>query len=748
MSQKKRIKTIFIAILSLFSLMAIGLFVLFGLVYTGAFGPLPNSDILSGINNEEASLVYSSEGELIGKYFAKNRTNIKWEEIPDHLKYALIATEDKRFFTHEGFDVRSYLRVLFRSIILRDRSGGGGSTLTQQLIKNLYGRTDNGLLTIPVNKIKEAIIATRMEKVYSKEELLLLYLNSVPFGEDVYGVESAAHRYFNKSVSNLNVEESAVLIGMLKANTYFNPRMHPEHSIGRRNVVLTLMQNENYLTKVQCDSLKQLPLNLHYENLKLKAPAGYFVYQVKREVKDLLVNVVKKSGEPYDIEKDGLQIYTTLNFKMQQIASDAVRTHLKKMQSLLDHDLKQSKQKSQWIRALEKDSLLGKADFKVRPVELFDWDSISSVKLSRVDSLWHYEKMLNGAVLATDPTTGAVLCWIGGNNYRYLPFDMVLSHRQIASAFKPILYAAAFGKGFNPCSYLENTEVEYEEWNNWRPQNFDLESTPDSLVAAWYALAHSMNVPTVDLYFKTGWEQLVTICNKLGLPVLTTENPSVALGTVDVSLYEIVRAYSVFASQGYFSDLYTVEKITDAGGKTIYDKNTSEQQEVLDSLTCQQITAILQRAVNEGTGTRLRWQFNIKAELAGKTGTAQNYSNAWFMTYTPNMVVGTWVGNRSPGIHFSSAYGTGSSLALPIAGRLLQKMELDPGLHERYFTNYTFGTDSVGIVCDAYKAKGVKGIIDRLFGTDKKETIGKEKPEEEKGLKGLFRKLFKKKRKN
>ena len=332
---KKILKYFLIFLSSILLLCAL----LFFAVYSGKFGSLPNRKALKAINNEEASLVISSDSVIIGRFFAENRTNISNAEIPDHLKKALIATEDKRFFTHSGYDLQSYFRVFFKSILWRESKGGGGSTLTQQLIKNLYGRRNYGFLSMPVNKIREIIIAARMEKVYNKDELLLLYLNSVPFGEDVFGVEAASHRYFNKPAHKLKVEESAVLVGLLKANTYFNPRLNPQHSLERRNMVLTLMENQKYLIKAELDSLLKRPLSLNYENMNTEAPAGYFVYQVKKKTQKILEDIQRKDGREYDLNKDGLKIYTTLNMQIQQITTEGIHKHLYGMQKLLDTEL-------------------------------------------------------------------------------------------------------------------------------------------------------------------------------------------------------------------------------------------------------------------------------------------------------------------------------------------------------------------------------------------------------------------------
>ena len=739
----------------LISVLLMGVF--YYMVYSGAFGALPGERELSAISNEEASLVFSSDGRLIGKYFAQNRTNIRSEDLPAHLEDALIATEDKRFLEHQGYDIRSYFRVLIRSILFGERSSGGGSTITQQLVKNLYGRKNFGILTLPVNKLKEMIVASRMEKIYSKEELLVLYLNSVPFGENVYGVESAAHRYFNKPANELKIQESAVLVGLLKANTYFNPRLNPENSLARRNVVLSLMQDGDYLSKEEADSLKKLPLGLNYENFGLEAPAGYFVYQVKKRTLHILDSIKIQTGKEYDLEKDGLKIYTTLNKQIQDMATRTVKKHLAGMQQRLDRELKRYNTKTSWLNNLERDSVITDSDRVKKETEIFDWDSIRTVNISRIDSLWHYYKMLNAAVLVVNPKNGDVISWVGGNYYRYLPFDMVLSHRQIASAFKPVLYASAFEQGFSPCTYLDNESKKYDEFDGWQPENFDHTETPDSSVALWYALTNSMNLPTVDLYFKSGRDGLATTCNKLRLPPLISDAPSVALGTLDVSLLEIVRAYAAFANDGQLHNLVMIDSITDAKDSLLYRKKENQAEEAVSPKTSQLITAILQQVINRGTGTQIRNRFGIRAELAGKTGTAQNFSNSWFIAYTPDLVAGTWVGARSPEVHFNDNYGTGASLALPVVAGIIKGIENDRTLSRRYLTTFKIPDDIYSFIrCNPYKQKGIPGLINRLFKQGNNETnkarnntgnAQKGKPKKERGLKAFLKKIFKRKKK-
>jgi penicillin-binding protein 1A len=738
-----RIKYVITGVVAFIGIGIIAIVLFFFLVQKGAFGPLPGKSELKKIHNEEASLVYSSGGELIGKYFAQNRTNISRTKVPKHLIDALVATEDKRYFSHEGYDARSYLRVLFRTLLLQDRSGGGGSTLTQQLVKNLYGRSNFGFLSIPVSKVKEAIIASRLEKVYSKEELLMLYLNSVPFGEDVYGIESAAQRYFNKHTGELNIEEAAVLVGLLKANTYFNPRLYPHNSMQRRNIVLELMASENYLSHHMADSLKASPIKLNYENINIENPAGYFVYQVRKKAEAIIDSLNAGDELHFDLEKDGLRIHTSLNMQIQHMVTRASSEQMRGMQPLLDRELENLGAKEKWIQQLRRDSLITNADFELNEVELFDWDSIRSAKMSRVDSLWHYRKMLHAAVLITEPGTGRVLSWNGGNHFRYLPYDLVKARRQIASAFKPVLYASALENGFEPCSYLENEVKKYEDYDNWEPQNFDYSSTPDSTVALWYAMANSMNLPSVDLFFQNGYEKLVSTCNKMGLPPLIDDAPSVALGTLDVSLYEIVRAYGVFGDHGQFHDLHIIDKITDKNGNLVYQYEAREPFQALDSATCEQITAILQRAINEGTGTRIRTQFGIEADLAGKTGTAQSNSNAWFVAYTPKIAIGAWVGARSPEVHFTSNLGTGSTLALPIIGKVLQGIEAHLWLNDKYLANFEVSDSAlIHFDCPPYQPKKKEGFLKRLFNPNKKEKEQDDKKKDGKGFRKFFRNLF------
>jgi len=747
--KKSYLKKIAVFIAALAALLVFFILLLYLLVLAGAAGSLPGKKELAGISNEEATLVYSSDSVLIGKYFATNRTNIGLDELPGHLLRALIETEDRRFYTHKGYDTRSYLRVFIRTILLGDKGGGGGSTITQQLVKNLYGRHEYRFLSITVNKLKELIIASRMEKVYTKDEILILYLNSVPFGQDLYGIESASRRYFNKAAGDLQMEEAAVLVGMLKANTLYNPRLNPENSLSRRNTVLSLLEKSGYIDEQQEDSLSSLPLLLDYNDVVQESPAGYFLYQVRKRASALLDSIAGNGDGEYELESSGLRIYTTLDMKMQEVAESSVREHMAPMQKLLDEELESRGLRAQWYNDQRLQSPDYQGDTMKHTIQVFDWDNgVEMKKMSRIDSIWNYHRMLNASVLIVNPLSGAVITWIGGNHYRLLPFDMVLSHRQIASAFKPILYATALEKGISPCTYLQNQENTYEDYEDWEPRNYDHSSTPDSSVAMWYALAHSINLPTLDLYFRVGRQDLDNTCRKLGFPPLADDAPSIALVTLDLSLYEIVRAYSAFAARGLMNEPYMINMICDAADSVLYEREYVGPDTVFSEFNSQVMTAMLQQVIERGTGASIRERFGIKAELAGKTGTAQNYSNAWFLAYTPSMLIGTWVGARTPGVHFYSAYGSGSSLALPVAAGIIRAVEKDHELGNKYLVPFDLPDDALASVeCDPFRQKGIRGFFNRLFGIKGGEKdIEEDTVEIEDEVKSFFKRLFGKKK--
>ena len=467
--------------------------------------------------------------------------------------------------------------------------------------------------------------------------------------------------------------------------------------------------------------MQKLPIALNYKNLNWNTTAGYFAYQVKKKTAEIVKGINDTTSKNYNLETDGLKVYTTLNYDIQKIAEKAAKEQLIIKQKQLDMELRSNILKNKWLKNQLLKSPLSEKDKQNRTLRLFDWDSTKTITGNKLDSLWHHAKMLNASVLVTNPKNGAVISWVGGNNFKTLPFDMVLSHRQIASAFKPILYATALENGISPCDYFENEEKSYPKFGGWRPQNADHSSTPDSKVALWYALTKSMNIPSVNLYLKLEKELLANSCEKLKFPELTDNAPSVSLGTLDLSLFETTRAYGAFANNGEMNDLYMISKITDKQGNIIYESKEQKTERVFKKESSQTLTAILQKAVEQGTGSKIRSTYKIKSQLASKTGTAQNYTDAWFVAYTPDIVLGTWVGTSKNAIHFNSGKGSGSSLALPIVANILKGIEKDAQLRKKYLTPFNIPEEVYSsIKCPPYREKGVKGFFNRLFKKKKK----------------------------
>ena len=724
------------------SLALLAFFTLMQTVRMGVFGELPSEKELSNIRHEEATLVLANDGTIIGKLFAEDRTNVHYEDLPKHLIDALVSTEDARFFTHQGVDGRSYIRVFFRTLLGRDRSGGGGSTISQQIIKNLYGRERHGLLTVPVTKMKEALVAQRLERLLTKNDVLVLYFNSVPFGENTYGIESAAQRFFNKPTKRLNVQEAAVLVGMLKANTTYNPRLHPDASKGRRDQVLELMHDRGHLSRAATDSLRALTIALRYTGGDALDLYGYFNHQVDQEAQRILKELAKKKGTTYDLRKDGLRIHTTLDTELQHAAHDAVHEHLATMQPKLDRELRNAGARKAWEkRKAKRGGKRWKNDEKLVR-EVYDHEGRRLDTLTYRDSLWHYHRLLNGAVLMMEPASGAVRAWVGGNDHRYLPYDLVQARRQVASTIKPIVYAAALERGLHPCTYLDNEQKSYAEFDGWTPDNFD-KDTVGGEVAMWYALAKSMNRPTVDLYFRTGTDTLKQVMKALGLPTKDVDKPAMALGATEVSLRELVPAYGAFAMGGKRVTPQLITRITDATGKELYKARAPKSVQAIGEHTAADLIAMLRRAVDQGTGTALRSRFGLMGPYAGKTGTSQDYSDAWFVACTPGLVIGTWVGAFEPDVHFNSALGTGGSLALPIAGRTLKQIEASATLRRKYVREFTIPIDhETELDCAARRQpSALERLIEDAFGP----RSPRDRDTSEADRRNIFDRLFKKK---
>jgi len=697
----------------------------------GVFGHLFTEEELLNFENEKASIVLSEEGNLIGKFFAENRTNIKYNQIPSHLINALIATEDARYFEHKGVDSRSLLRVLFKTIILRDRSSGGGSTITQQLAKNMFGRKRFGPLTMLVNKSKEGILAHRLEKVYNKEEILTIYLNTIPFGENVYGIGSASRRFFNKKVELLTIQEGAVLVGMLKANTFYNPRLHPENAKKRRNVVFNQMERYEYLSSNEADSLSKLPLGINYANLESEGPANYFLVQVRKEAEEILREINLKKGKNWNLEKDGLIITTTLNLELQNYTLKAFKSQLGLMQKRLrkQYETSAGRKSLNQITSSELKKLnLTNRSKEVSKQNIFDWDGFYTDSISVTDSLKKAITLLHSGYLALDPKTGAIKVWVGGIDYRTQPYDQILAKRQLASSFKPILYTAALEKGRRPCDYLKNELLTLTDFEDWTPENYD--HSTGGKYSMRGALIKSMNIPTVNLFFATEFESIEYLWQKMGFAYKLKNTPSLSLGTAEASVYELAVAYASFANGGFKIDPKCIISIKTIDGEVIYENKFDDKKvRIIDKRSSLLMSAMLQKAITSGTGLSMKSTYGVSIPLAGKTGTSQNYSDAWFACFNPNLVMVTRAGASSPSIHFNSgANGSGSRLALPLVAKTLRSLQQNPSLRKKYSQAFPELPNNLTseLNCLDYKEDNEIDKLIKLFKKDKSTTLEKE----------------------
>ncbi len=520
------------------------IFILF--VSLGSCGQLQSKEELLNFRNATATIVLSSDNELIGRIFSENRTNISFRQIPPDLINALIATEDSRFYEHKGIDSRSLIRVFFKTLLFNKSSSGGGSTISQQLAKNMFGRKKSGSFSILAIKMKEAILARRLERTFTKEEILTLYLNTVSFGENIYGIETASLQYFNKKVGDLKIEESAVLIGMLKANTLYNPRLYPEKAMSRRNVVLRQMEKYKYLNPSGADSLCKLPLILNYGDILSEGPADYFLVRVKKEAEHILQDKLSSSGKEWNIEQDGLIITTTLNLSLQKAALESFREHLQVMQKKLWDQYKSNSGKKALRQIADqrlKDLHLEERAGEINMQQVFDWSGSRTDSISVADSLKQALLILHAGMLAIDPVTGAVKAWVGGIDFKTQPYDQIYARRQMASVFKPILYAEAFEDGIEPCQYLDNDSIVIStDTGEWSPENYD--HTTGGKYSLAGALAHSMNIPTFNLFSTLKFEKLDSLWKEMGFSFTLVNNPSLALGTAEASIIETAVAYS------------------------------------------------------------------------------------------------------------------------------------------------------------------------------------------------------------
>lgn len=745
-------------------------------VRIGLFGYLPNEQALSNISNFVASEVYSEEGEILGKYYIQERTHASFEKISPNIINALIATEDARFYEHNGVDKRSLMRVLFKTLLLQDESAGGGSTITQQLAKNLFPRQNKGLLTIPFAKFSEIIIAQRLEKVYSKKEILTLYLNTVSFGDNAFGIETAAERFFNKDSEELNPQEAATLIGMLKATYNYNPRIYPEHALRRRNVVISQMEKYGFLTSTKADSLQKTELQLKYSRQNHnQGLATYFREHLRQELLQWCQTHTKPDGSPYNLYTDGLKIHTTINSKLQEYAEKAMQEHMKQLQKdFFEHwkgrvpwggneeILISSIRRSKRYKNLKKDGMSEEEIQKVfnQPVnmKIFSWDGVQEKKMTPLDSVKYYLYFLNAGFLSVEPQTGAIKTWVGGINHEFFQYDHVnkKTKRQVGSTFKPIVYAAALQQGADPCAYIPANRETYAELEGWSPGNSD--GIYDGEYTLQGGLINSVNTISVKVLQKTGLSATINLAKQMGIESNIPKLPSIALGTPEISLFEMVTAYTTFANRGKTVKPYYLLRIENQQGEILESfEEASPQTPVLTEEQTDIMLHMLKSVINEGTASRLRWKYKLNNDIAGKTGTTQSHADGWFMGVTPKLVTGVWVGADNPGIHFRTTnLGQGANTALPIFGMFWQNVNKDKTFSNISKSKFPQPDPELlaAMDCPPYRLEKDKNLFEKIFGSkEEKPKIAvpdQKRPEKRKietkrknkKKKGFFERIF------
>ena len=715
----------------------IGVFVFFWLISAGKLGFMPTFEELENPNNRFASEVYFADGPIMNRYFEKeNRKYIEYREIPQSVIDALIATEDVRFYDHSGVDVRGLFRVA-KGLLTANTSAGGGSTISQQLAKMLFPReSDLNVFELAIRKFREWVIAVRLEKSYTKEEILTMYLNKYDFLNLAVGISSAADIYFQVPLDSLKVEQAAMLIGMAKNSSYYNPVRRPELTLNRRNVVLSQMYKYDKITREECDSLKKLPLGLNFKRVDHKEGlATYFREYLRlfmtankpdrKRYRDLsqfrLDSIVwetnplygwckknvKVDGSHYDLYSDGLKIYTTLDSRMQKYAEEAVREHLSQdLQPLFDKEkvkklrppfsndmtpaeieevLDRSIRQSERYRVLSKQGMsfdeIRKTFDQPLEMQVFTWSGIRDTVMTPLDSIKHYKSFFRSGFMVMQPQTGYIKAYVGGPDYRYFMYDMVSAgKRQVGSTIKPILYTLAMQEGLGPCDKVPNI-----------PQTFILPTgepwsarggtkRQGEMVTLRWGLANSENNISAWVLKQFTPEAVAQMAHKMGITSFIDPVPSVFLGTAEITVKEMVAAYSIFANKGVYNSPLPVCRIEDKYGNVLQEFRP-ESREVITENTAYLMCNLLEGVVNSGTGVRLRYKYKLTNPMGGKTGTTQQHADGWFIGVTPDLVGGVWVGAEDRSIHFQSlANGQGANMALPIWAKFLQKAYADSGL--------------------------------------------------------------------
>ena len=707
------------------------------------FADIPSFEELENPQSNLATQVIAEDGEILTTFHIENRSYVSYEELSPNLVHAAVATEDSRFYRHSGIDFESLARVLVKTVLGGSSSQGGGSTITQQLAKTLYPRQDvsskiPGVSTLKMVwiKLKEWVTAVKLERSYTKDEIMNMYMNQVFFGSNAYGIKAAAQTFFGKSPIDLTVEEAATLVGMVNKPTRYNPALNPDKSLARRNLVISRMEQNGFLTKEEADSIQQIPITLSYQIQDHNAGIGpYFRDMLRRtmnakepkrssytQYEDYVVDSLlwaddafygwlnkntKSDGTRYDLDRDGLRIYTTINYKMQKYAEEAVAEHLgEDLQKTFDRHLKWNKNKPfasdidqktidqlmkqarRWSDRYRIMKANGASESDIRksftePVRmrLFSWNKKGYIDtvMTPDDSIKYYKGHLRAAFMAIEPHSGFVKAYVGGPNYRYFKYDNVRQgKRQVGSTIKPFLYTLAMQEGMSPCDRVVNVPQTFLVGDTtWTPKSTDKDEWIGQTVTLKWGLTKSSNNISAYLMKQYGPEAMVEMMRKMGIGCYLDPVNPLCVGSADISVYEMVAAYNTFPSKGVYASPIFVTRIEDNLGNVL-GEFTNRKKEAISDYTAYLMANLMQGVVNSGTGVRLRAKYGLKGEIAGKTGTTNDQSDGWFIGYTPTLTAGVWVGAEDRQVHFESlSLGGGSNMALPIWGIFMKKVLAD-----------------------------------------------------------------------
>lgn len=717
-------------------------------IANGFFGKMPTFEELENPKSNLATEIYSSDSVILGTFFIENRSNITYQHISSNLINALLAIEDVRFYNHSGIDEKALGRVLYG--VITGKTKGGGSTITQQLAKNLFPRGKLSKPQLIIRKFQEWVTAAKLEKYYSKEEIIAMYLNTVFFGHNAYGIKQASRTFFNKLPDSLNIQESALMAGVVNAPTRYSPILHPENALRRRNLVISQMAKYGLISQAIADSVKQLPLGVSkYRNLNHnQGLATYFREYLRNKMKKWCANHYKPNGSPYNLYKDGLKIYTTINSRMQRYAEEAVREHLSEnlqpafyehwkgftyapfvfkgdpddvpnqVNKLMMRSLKQSQRYKKLRKVgVSMDSIM--KSFQT-PVEMivFSWNGPVDTVMTPYDSIRYNKFFLHAGLMSMETNTGFVKAYVGGIDYRFFQFDHVTQgRRQVGSTFKPFLYSLAMQEGeFTPCTKIPNISysVELGDGTYWTPRNSDTKRVGEEVTLKW-ALANSNNWISAYLISRFSPQSVIQMARKMGIKSKIPAVPSIALGTPDLSLYEMVGAMNTFADKGVYIKPVFVTKIEDKNGNII-EQFVPEKTEAMDEVTAYKMLQLMRGVVESGTGIRLRYRYGYNNEIAGKTGTTQNQSDGWFMGITPKLTTGIWVGAEDRSVHFRSIrLGQGANMALPIWAIYMRKVYADPSLNIKKTDKFQSPLKDISIEFDCEKTNKSGNNINKNF---------------------------------